>query len=238
MAQRSAVVRLALYGAVYCLARATSRAQAAFAAPSTESTLAIHAEGITLMDLIYIGLTILFFLLALAYVRGCEKLQWPHLEEDQVWVLTLTQSSESLKWILNRSSEWRLRRFYLSILATPCCARRSFDDDAEWVATDLFVLRDHTVCDEADGYIHGPRLQSRENISRSGFATCRTFDLQAHGRKRTARNEVDWIRSRDVAVQRRLDDRSLFDPASSGSAAIQPAAVARSRFGCVRRFSV
>jgi hypothetical protein len=26
-------------------------------------------------DLLYIGLTIIFFLLALAYVRGCEKLQ-------------------------------------------------------------------------------------------------------------------------------------------------------------------
>jgi len=28
-----------------------------------------------MFDLIYIGLTIVFFLLALAYVRGCEKLQ-------------------------------------------------------------------------------------------------------------------------------------------------------------------
>ena len=50
MAQGSAVVRLALYGAVHCLAGASSRAQAEFAASSTESTLAIHSEGITLMD--------------------------------------------------------------------------------------------------------------------------------------------------------------------------------------------
>jgi len=28
-----------------------------------------------MLDLIFIGLTILFFLIALAYVRGCEKLQ-------------------------------------------------------------------------------------------------------------------------------------------------------------------
>jgi len=28
-----------------------------------------------MLDLIFIGLTILFFLLALVYVRGCEKLQ-------------------------------------------------------------------------------------------------------------------------------------------------------------------
>jgi len=28
-----------------------------------------------MLDLLYIGLTILFFLIALAYVRGCEKLQ-------------------------------------------------------------------------------------------------------------------------------------------------------------------
>jgi len=28
-----------------------------------------------MLDLIFIGATILFFLIALAYVRGCEKLQ-------------------------------------------------------------------------------------------------------------------------------------------------------------------
>lgn len=28
-----------------------------------------------MLDLLYIALTIIFFLLALAYVRGCEKLQ-------------------------------------------------------------------------------------------------------------------------------------------------------------------
>ena len=28
-----------------------------------------------MLDLVYVALTIVFFLLALAYVRGCEKLQ-------------------------------------------------------------------------------------------------------------------------------------------------------------------
>jgi hypothetical protein len=31
--------------------------------------------GVAMLDLIFIGATILFFLLALAYVRACEKLQ-------------------------------------------------------------------------------------------------------------------------------------------------------------------
>jgi len=30
--------------------------------------------GSKVLDLLYIGLTILFFLIAVAYVRGCEKL--------------------------------------------------------------------------------------------------------------------------------------------------------------------
>jgi len=33
-------------------------------------------KGLRMNDLIYIGATIVFFLIALAYVRGCEKLQW------------------------------------------------------------------------------------------------------------------------------------------------------------------
>jgi len=32
-------------------------------------------KGLRMNDLIYIGATIVFFLIALAYVRGCEKLQ-------------------------------------------------------------------------------------------------------------------------------------------------------------------
>jgi hypothetical protein len=31
--------------------------------------------GTTLLDLVYIGLTILFFVIAIGYVRGCEKLR-------------------------------------------------------------------------------------------------------------------------------------------------------------------
>ena len=34
----------------------------------------VYGRG-NVLDLIFIGLTVLFFLLALAYVRGCEKLQ-------------------------------------------------------------------------------------------------------------------------------------------------------------------
>lgn len=32
-------------------------------------------EEATMMDLFFLALTVVFFLLALAYVRGCEKLQ-------------------------------------------------------------------------------------------------------------------------------------------------------------------
>lgn len=32
-------------------------------------------EVCRMLDLIYVAITILFFLIALAYVRGCEKLQ-------------------------------------------------------------------------------------------------------------------------------------------------------------------
>ncbi|MEO6724245.1 MAG: hypothetical protein ABIU20_07410 [Blastocatellia bacterium] len=33
------------------------------------------SKGVFMLDLIFVGLTIVFFLLSLAYVRGCEKLQ-------------------------------------------------------------------------------------------------------------------------------------------------------------------
>jgi hypothetical protein len=35
----------------------------------------LYGENFMLDDLLYLGLTIVFFLLSLAYVRGCEKLQ-------------------------------------------------------------------------------------------------------------------------------------------------------------------
>jgi hypothetical protein len=43
-------------------------------ATSNESNEAANFGG-TMFDLIYVGATVAFFLLALAYVRGCEKLQ-------------------------------------------------------------------------------------------------------------------------------------------------------------------
>jgi hypothetical protein len=40
-----------------------------------ESTVLCKKGKVEMWDLIFIALTIIFFLIALAYVRGCEKLQ-------------------------------------------------------------------------------------------------------------------------------------------------------------------
>jgi len=82
-----------------------------------------------MLDLIFIGATIVFFLMALAYVRACEKLQWAwhaHLARDSragrpchfVWGF--------LRWPLEQSWPWQYRCCCSFIWLSHCCDRRSF----------------------------------------------------------------------------------------------------------------
>ncbi len=81
------------------------------------------------------------------------------------------------------------------------------------------------------GRLHGARVLAPEDLARPGGTAARTPDLQAHRRRRDARDAVDGIRGGGADVQRRLDAGALRHAAPAARPAAQPAGIWPGRAG-------
>jgi hypothetical protein len=100
-----------------------------------------------MLDLIILTVSLVFFVIAVAYVYGCQSLKGGARQMlENILLLLLDRRLAGRTWSL---------RF---------CARRN-SDDPQWLVADCVLLRPAAACGEADGAVHGPRVRKEEDLA-------------------------------------------------------------------------